>query len=349
MISGVWSRPPRGEPSSAASHGDVRHERFEREASLDRWVEANGDTMREVYESLADGKRLLLFATSGWARERADAPDVEHGVAAIAAGVAASSRANLEPACARLLWATRRERIDASAFDAADHYALLALATAKRAPEREAAECVTAAIRFVRAGRALDLDARDAALDRVATLAEKRLSNFPALVGAHFPFWSLPYAFRWDDPAPTCGRGRLGASDPQDDKTLAGLLTIAYRNGRTRGEIAEALERCACTARRIGPGGLEHARATSAISELAHDLRDSWVVRDAASPRDVIERVAPRTLALPFVRRPGDLVRAEQRAALALAPTLREQWPDVAAIAAVHRSFPTTRSESLAA
>jgi hypothetical protein len=341
MISGIWSCAP---PSELG--GDTRHARFEREAALDRWVQANGDRMREAYEGLADGKRLLAFATSSWVRERADAPDVEHGIAAIAAGVAATTRSNLEAACSRLLWATRRERVDASAFDAAEHYTVLALATAKRAPEREAAECVSQAIRFVRAGRAADLDARDAALDRIGTLAEKRLSNFPALVGAHFPFWSFPFAFRWDDPAPDGGRGKLGASDPVD-ASVRGLFTLAYRRGRTRGEIAEALERCACAIRRLAPGGLEQARATSAVSELARDVRDSWAVRDAIAPRELVERIAPRMLSLPFSRMPGDFARAEQRASQLLVPVLRDHWPDLDALVETHRTYARGRPADL--
>lgn len=319
--------------------GDSRHARFEREAAIDRWVQANGAAMQRTYDGHADGKRLLSFAASSWTRERPDAPDVEHGIAAIVAGVAANARSNLEQACSRLLWATRRERLDASALDGAEHYALLSLATAKRVPEREAAECVRQAIRFVRAGRVGDADARYAALDRVAALAERRLPNFAALIGAHFPFWSFPYAFRWDDPAPRAGRGRLGLPDPIDGDTTLGLLTLAYRRGLDRSQLAEALERCACAVRRIAPGGLDQARATGAISELARDLETSWVVRDAISAQDVVVRVAPRTLALAFARGSGDLDRAEGRASAVLAPVLRAHWPDLALLGEEHRRF----------
>jgi len=338
MISGVSRCAMRSELGD-----DARHARFEREAALDRWVQTNGRAMREAYESLGDGKRLLAFATSAWVRDRLDVPEVEHGIAAIAAGVAATTRSNLEPACSRLLWATRRERLDASAFDAAEHYTVLALATAKRAPEREAAECVSQAIRFVRAGRSSDPDTRDAAMHRVGTIAERRLSNFPSLVGAHFPFWSFPFAYRWDDPSPEGGRGKLGASDPVD-ASVRGMLTLAYRRGRTRGEIAEALERCACAIRRLAPGGLDRARATSAVSDLARDLKDSWSVRDATSPRDTVERVAPRTLVLPFVRNASDQARAEERASLVLVPVLRAHWSDLDALVEEHRAFAVRRS-----
>jgi len=90
--------------------GDTRHARFEREATLDKFVQLNGARMREAYERHPDTKLLLAFASGGWTRERFDTPDVEQGIAAIAAGVAASARSNLEPACSRLIWATRRER-----------------------------------------------------------------------------------------------------------------------------------------------------------------------------------------------------------------------------------------------
>ena len=328
---------------------DTRHARFERVATLDRWVQRHGDALSVAYESHSDARVLLSFAVSAWARERHDAPDVEHGVAAIAASVAASARSNLEPACSRLLWATRRRRAGFDALDAAQHYATLALATARRAADRDAADCVSAAVRFVRAGRRDDLDDRDAALERLAVLAERRLPNFASLVGAHFPFWSFPFAFRWAEPAPRYGRGRLGIPDPRSDEDVAGLLSLAYRSGRTRGEISEALERCACAARRVAPGGLDQARATSAISELARDLRDTWVVRDAISPSDLVERVAPRTLGLPFSRAPGDDARARQRASLVLAPLLSSHWPDLAEIGAEHRDYREARVSRLAA
>lgn len=344
MNDGLWcSSAPRD------LGGDTRHARFEREASLDRFVQASGGRMRDAYERHADAKLLLTFASGSWTRERFDAPDVEQGIAAIAAGVAANARSNLEPACSRLLWATRRERLDASALDGAEHYALLSLATAKRTAEREAAECVQEAVKCVREGRRGDLDARDAALDRLGSLAARRLPNFASLVGAHFPFWSFPFAFRWDEPTPCFGRGRLGLADPLDDDTIEGILTLAYRRGHTRGELAEALERCACAVRRVAPGGLEQARATSAISELARDLRDSWVVRDARSPRDVAERIAPRTLALAFVRAPNDLDRAARRASAVLGPVLRAHWPELVTLGAEHRAFERARDADVLA
>jgi hypothetical protein len=339
-----WSSAPR------ELGGDTRHARFEREAHLDRFVQAHGGGLRDMYEGHDDAKLLLGFASSRWTRERLDAPDVEHGVAAIAAGVAANARSNLEPACSRLLWATRRERLDDSALEGAEHYARLSLATAKRVPEREAAECVCEAVRFVREGRHGDLDARDAALSRMSALAERRVPNFASLVGAHFPFWSFPFAFRWDERAPTLGRGRLGLPDPLDDESVEGLLVLAYRRGRSRGEMAEALERCACAARRALPGGLEQARATGAISELARDLQASWVVRDARSPIDVVERIAPTTLAQAFVRAPGDASRAARRAAAALVPVLHAHWPELSVLGAEHRAFRRARDgDALAA
>jgi hypothetical protein len=334
----------------AELNADARHARFEREATTDRWVQAHGAEMAREYEDHASAERLLDFAVGPWTRQREDAIEVEQGIAAIAAGVAAHSRGNLEPACSRLLWATRRERIDQGALDGAEHYALLALATAQRNADRDAAQCVCEAVRFVRAGRKHDLDARSAALERFATLASKRVPNFASLVGAHFPFWSFPFAFRWDDPAPPAGRGRLGLSDPLDVDRLEGLFTLAYRSGRDRLELAEAIERCACAARRIAPGGLEQARATGAISELGRDLRDSWVVRDALSPTDVVSRVVPRTLALPFVPSTPDLDAAHRRAAAFLSPVLRAHWPELARLSAEHRAFRAARSgEALAA
>ncbi len=328
---------------------DARHTRFEREAALDRWVQGRGDALAHAYETHSDAQVLLSFAVSSWARERHDAPDVEHGVASIAASVAASARSNLEPACSRLLWATRRGRTDGDALEAAQHYATLAFATAKRAADRDAAECVSSAVRFVRAGRRNALDDRDAALERLAMLAERRLPNLASLIGAHFPFWSFPFAFRWGEDAPRFGRGRLGLPDPCSDEDLGGLLSLAYRSGRTRAEISEALERCACASRRIAPGGLEQARATSTISELARDLRDTWVLRDASSPSDLTERVAPRTLALPFLRGPGDVERAQRRASFVLCPVLLAHWPELAEIGAAHRGFRSERATRIAA
>jgi hypothetical protein len=137
--------------------------------------------------------------------------------------------------------------------------------------------------------------------------------------------------------------------DPRGDEDVGDLLSLAYRSGRTRGEIAEALERCACAARRIAPGGLEQARATSAISELARDLRDTWVVRDASSPSDLVDRVAPRTLGLPFSRGPGDYERAEQRASIILGPVLLTHWPELASLGASHREFREARVTRIAA
>lgn len=333
-------------PTVDAAGADLRHERFEREAALDRWVQAHGGAMRERYERHAAGRELLAFATSAWTREKLEGPEVEHGVAAIAAGVAASARCNLEPACSRLLWVTRRDRHDPSAIDAAEHYATLAFVTAKRAPEREAAECVVHAVRFVRAGRAGDLDARAAAIERVSALAERRLPNFASLVGAHFPFWSFPYAFRWDEPAPRFGRGALGLADPLDEETLDGVMALAYRRGRTRAEMSEAVERCACAVRRLAPGGLEQARATALVSELARDLRDTWAIRDAASPSDLAERVLPRALSLPFVRGVGDQERATRRATAALVPVLLAHWPDLIALGHEHRAHRAARSSA---
>lgn len=339
-------------PASPSELGDdTRHARFEREATLDRFVQKHGARMRDTYERHADAEVLLAFASGPWTRERFDTLDVEQGIAAIAAGVAAHARTtNLEPACSRLLWATRRERHDTSALDGAEHYARLAFVTAKRPGEREAAECVCQAVRFVREGRRADLDARDAALERLSILAARRLPNFASLVGAHFPFWSFPFAFRWDERAPRSGRGRLGLPDPRGDEGVESLLVLAYRRGRTRGELAEALELCACGLRRVAPGGLEQARATSAISELARDLRDSWVVRDARSPRDVVERVAPRTLASAFVTRgASDHDRAERRAAAIFAPVLYEHWPDLVELVHEHRAFERAREAEILA
>lgn len=330
-------------PEADGAGADPRHERFEREAALDRWVQAHGDAMRERYERHATGRELLVFATSRWTREKLEGPEVEHGVAAIAAGVAASARCNLEPACSRLLWVTRRDRHDPSALEAAEHYATLAFVTAKRAAERESAECVMQAVRFVRAGRDEDLDVRAAALERVAALAERRLSNFASLVGAHFPFWSFPYAFRWDEPAPRFGRGPLGLADPLDEETLEGIMTLAYRRGRSRAELSEAVERCACAIRRLSPGGLDQARATALVSELARDLRDSWAVRDAASPGDLVERVVPRALSTPFVRGVGDHERGMRRATAALVPVLLAHWPDLIALGTEHRAHRRAR------
>lgn len=312
--------------------------RFERDARLDRWVQARGADLERAYEREGDARTMLALAASAWVRERDGSHDVEQAVAAIASAVAAGVGTNLEPACARLVWATRSARQPGDALEAAEHYAVLGLASARRRREREAAECVWEAIRFVAAAR--DGDDGDEALARFAELATRRLGNLAALVGAYLPFWSFPYAFRWARAAPPFGRGSGGGVDLVDGSRPDGRLALAYRMGKPRGAIAGALDRCAWHLRRSSPvHRLEHARAVAAIADVAEALERGWAVAGARSPSDAVVRVAGDALTRPFAL--GDVAPPQilDRARRALVPVLAAEWPDVGEVCVEHDSW----------
>lgn len=343
--------------SDDESDDEARREAyFDRGARLDRWVQARGAELQRAYEEQGDGRVMLSLAASAWVRDAPSAlasteargpsraADLDHAVAAIAAAVAASVPTNLEPACARLVWAARSAARSAEALEAAEHYAALGLAAARRRGEREAAECVWEAIRFVSAP-ASEPDVRDDALARFAELAQRRLVNLGALVGAYLPFWSFPYAFRWERAAPPFGRGARGVSDPVDDRRIEGWLALAYRMGKGRDSIAAALDRCAWQARRHATlDALEHARSTLAIAELAEDLSRRWAITGASSPLDAVERIAARALVGPFAIGERDLRRAAERAQRALCPVLGAEWPDVAEVGREHAAWRRERA-----
>lgn len=309
-------------------------QRFARGAAIDRWVQRYGADLRSAYDERADAWTMLSLASGPWLAEEGVTRLADRAVAAVASAVGASVSINLEPACARLLWVSERERPGSDALDAAEHYALLGLASARRPSERAAAECVWEAARFL----AEHGPTRQASLHRFVALAEGRLTNAASLVGSHLPFWRFPFAYRWSREAPSLGRGFTGLADPVAGHDGLAAFVLAYRAGRAREEIAGGIERCAAACRRepcLDP--LAHARGTAVISEFAALLSERWTVPGARSAIDVVERIVPEVLSAPWESLGP--VGARAQAARVARPVLSKLWPELLPIAAEHEAF----------